>query len=89
MNKLRRKKVQRKLIEELAKKANLFSDIEFGANRVTKNILPFAKKPHFKLIEAKLGKNFIKDNLKLNEIKNSPGINLDGYHYMYNFAEIR
>ena len=46
---------QRKIIQKLNKLANKFSDIEFEPNRLTKNILPFYKKPHLQFIEDKLG----------------------------------
>jgi hypothetical protein len=51
--------------------------------QLTKNLLAFAKKPHFDFIKKKKGTKFIESLFWLNDIAKKDGINIEDYDLMY------
>lgn len=54
----------------------------------TKNILPFAKKPHFDFIEASFGSSYVDNNEEIKDIKNKKGMTMNDFVTLYSRPEL-
>lgn len=96
---LRRKKVQRGLLQKVYKLGSKFapqtSDSDSDGqeerltSKLTKNLLAFGKKPHLNAIREKLGLSYFRSNDWLMAVEQKDGINMEDYDRMYKHPEFK